>query len=41
MDNNYKVSLEKIKHSKSKINRFFVKKQVEEYIKYLKNITKQ
>ena len=38
MDSNYKKSLEKIKLSKMKINRFFVKKQVEEYLKYLNYI---
>jgi len=38
MDNNYEKSLNKIKLSKLKINRFFIKKQVEEYLKYLNNI---
>ena len=38
MVNNYEKSVEKIKLSKLKINRFFVKKQVEEYLKYLNNI---
>ena len=38
MENNYKKSLKIIKLSKSKINRFFIKKQVEEYLKYLNNL---
>ena len=38
MENNYKKSLKIIKLSKLKINRFFIKKQVEEYLKYLNNL---
>lgn len=38
MDKNYPTYLKKIKISKSKIYRFYAKKQVEEYLKYLNNI---
>jgi len=38
MDKNYQTSLKKIKISKSKIYRFYAKKQVEKYLEYLNNI---